>query len=77
MGEFDNQRVIVSGAGTGIGFAIAKEFAKAGAIVGLNDNDEQLAVQAAGVIFPYQKEQVELEPDSERSEIPGKSNQEQ
>ena len=31
----------------------------------------------AGVTFPYQKEQVELESDSDRSENPGESNQDQ
>ena len=31
----------------------------------------------AGVIFPYQKEQVDMESTSDRSEIPGKSNQDQ
>ena len=34
-------------------------------------------LKEAGVTFPYQKEQVELDTDSDKSEIPGKSNQDQ
>jgi small-conductance mechanosensitive channel len=34
-------------------------------------------LKEAGVIFPYQKEQVEMEPNSDKSEIPGKSDQDQ
>ncbi|MBC7568600.1 MAG: SDR family oxidoreductase [Spirosoma sp.] len=50
MIDFTNQTVIITGAGTGIGFAIAQALAKQGASVLLNDFDETLAQQAAETI---------------------------
>lgn len=48
--RFTNQVAIITGAGQGIGFEIARQLALAGASVLLNDIDEQLANRAAGVI---------------------------
>lgn len=50
MNKFYNQKVFVTGAGEGIGFGVAKKFAKEGAIVGLNDVNEHIAHKAAGKI---------------------------
>ncbi len=47
MTNFDGKRVFVTGAGVGIGYAICHEFAKAGAIVALNDMDADLAQSSA------------------------------
>jgi len=44
---FDNQTAIVSGAGQGIGFEIARQLALKGASVLLNDNDSERAEKAA------------------------------
>ncbi|GAB3496363.1 SDR family NAD(P)-dependent oxidoreductase [Spirosoma knui] len=45
--QFANQTAIITGAGIGIGFAIAKALAKQGANVLLNDFDEEAAHKAA------------------------------
>lgn len=50
MNPFANQVAIVTGAGQGIGFAIAQELAHAGASVLLNDLDPALCQQAADQI---------------------------
>lgn len=47
---FNNQVAIVTGAGQGIGFEIAKQLALQGAGVILNDADETMATQAANTI---------------------------
>lgn len=44
---FDNQVAIITGAGQGIGFEIARQLALQGAAITLNDADEQLALTAA------------------------------
>ena len=48
--RFTNQVAIITGAGQGIGFEIARQMAMGGAAVILNDVDEQLANRAASVI---------------------------
>lgn len=48
--KFSNQVAIVTGAGQGIGFEIARQLAVNGAAVLLNDIDEALANRAAAVI---------------------------
>ncbi len=50
MTDFAQQTVIITGAGQGIGFAIAKALAHQGANVLLNDYDETLAHEAANTI---------------------------
>jgi len=47
---FTNQVAIITGAGIGIGFEIARQIAVAGGSVVLNDIDEGLAMKAAQVI---------------------------
>jgi 3-oxoacyl-[acyl-carrier protein] reductase len=48
--EFINHVAIITGAGQGIGFGIAKELSLRGAKVLLNDENEELAVKAADAI---------------------------
>lgn len=48
--RFTNQTAIITGAGQGIGFEIARQMAMQGAAVLLNDLDENLANRAAAVI---------------------------
>ncbi len=48
--RFTNQVAVITGAGQGIGFEIARQMAMGGAAVLLNDIDEQLAQRAAAVI---------------------------
>lgn len=50
MPDFLNQTAIITGAGQGIGFAIARELARQGANILLNDFDETLVQQAAETI---------------------------
>jgi len=45
--DFNGRAVIVTGAGEGIGFALCKAFAQAGAFVALNDLDAQKAESSA------------------------------
>lgn len=46
MSDFSNKAVLVTGAGSGIGYALCKAFANAGAIVALNDINTELCQQA-------------------------------
>jgi glucose 1-dehydrogenase len=47
MKPFEGKRILVTGAGVGIGLGICRLFAQQGATVGLNDRKEELAQQAA------------------------------
>jgi len=47
MGTFAGKAVLVTGAGTGIGYALCQAFASAGATVALNEIDPTLCQQAA------------------------------
>jgi NAD(P)-dependent dehydrogenase (short-subunit alcohol dehydrogenase family) len=48
--QFENKAVFVTGAGTGIGYAICKKFAQEGATVALNEIDKSLAQNAVAKI---------------------------
>jgi NAD(P)-dependent dehydrogenase (short-subunit alcohol dehydrogenase family) len=52
--EFSNQVAIITGAGQGIGFEIAKQLCTNGASVLLNDIDEDLAKKAAAKISTHE-----------------------
>jgi glucose 1-dehydrogenase len=47
MNTFSGKAIVVTGAGTGIGYALCQAFANAGATVALNDIDPQLCQKAA------------------------------
>lgn len=47
MSRFKDKKILVTGAGSGIGFGICRCFAREGAIVALNDVNAELAQQAA------------------------------
>ena len=52
MGDFDERRALVTGAGGGIGRAVAIHLAKGGARVACLDLDEAAAQEVAGEIGP-------------------------
>ena len=66
---FNNQVAIVTGAGQGIGFEIAKQLAAQGAGVILNDADETLATQAATKIRENGGECIAFSGDASQPEI--------
>jgi 3-oxoacyl-[acyl-carrier protein] reductase len=47
MAVFKDKKVLVTGAGSGIGFGLCRKFAEAGALVALNDVNPGLAAEAA------------------------------
>jgi 3-oxoacyl-[acyl-carrier protein] reductase len=47
MGKFKGKVVIITGAGSGIGYQVAKQFIEEGAYVVLNDYNEKLAIESA------------------------------
>lgn len=47
MGKFDGKVVLITGAGSGIGYGLCQAFAREGALIGLNDIQAELAYQAA------------------------------
>lgn len=67
--EFKDQVVIVTGAGQGIGFEIAKQIASKGASVILNDYDESLAERASNEIINLGGKCIAVTGDSSDSEI--------
>jgi len=66
---FNNQAAIVTGAGQGIGFEIAKQLALQGACVVLNDADETLARNAAEFIRSKGGECIAFSGDVSKPEI--------
>ncbi|NIJ51524.1 SDR family NAD(P)-dependent oxidoreductase [Dyadobacter arcticus] len=66
---FDGQVAIITGAGQGIGFEIAKQLAAQGAGVILNDADETLATDAARTIRDNGGECVAFAGDASKSDI--------
>ena len=66
---FNNQVAIVTGAGQGIGFEIAKQLAVKGAGVILNDFDADLATQAANTIRGLGGECIAFAGDASQSDI--------
>jgi glucose 1-dehydrogenase len=66
---FNNQVAIVTGAGQGIGFEIAKQLANQGAGVILNDIDQTLAISAATAIRENGGECIAFAGDSSDPEI--------
>ena len=50
MSTFTGKAVLVTGAGSGIGYALCRAFASAGATVALNDSDATLAQKSAATI---------------------------
>ncbi|MCE7065339.1 SDR family NAD(P)-dependent oxidoreductase [Dyadobacter sp. CY326] len=66
---FDNQVAIVTGAGQGIGFEIAKQLACQGACVILNDFDASLASEAAEKIRNKEGECIAFAGDASKLEV--------
>ncbi|GGM77115.1 beta-ketoacyl-ACP reductase [Dyadobacter beijingensis] len=66
---FDNHVAIVTGAGQGIGFEIAKQLACQGAGVILNDTDKALAAEAAKKIRNKEGECVAFAGDASQPEV--------
>jgi glucose 1-dehydrogenase len=70
MKRFENKAVLVTGAGTGIGYALCRSFALEGATVALNDMNASLAESAARTlndeigqerVFPYAFDVADIE----------------
>ena len=66
---FNNQVAIITGAGQGIGFEIARQLAAQGAGVILNDFDEVLATQAASSIRDNGGECIAFAGDASQPEV--------